>query len=257
MGKRRAAASPTSSPTRSRGISLLRPFDHLWVELILESTDPKKKFSVRDPKGDVLFYGGERLENFTGRGRGRRFHMCLLTPDLMEVLNIYRKEVAIWMGCFCNATCMEQLKVTSLGSRERLLGSVDQELKWSPGVLLNLRNTKGAVELRLRGPKSNFTCCGLWDTKFDILDANSKVVGHIKQETSTVFAHNFNLAFPVALDDKIKAILLSVCFMIACRTNDIRNDGYALTSTLIPTVLEEPITEQPTQPTLGTGTEVA
>lgn len=228
MGKKREKAPHSSPTTRSKGLEVFNPLDHLWIELLLESTDPRKKFTVRDPTGHLLFYGGERLENFSGRGRGRRFHMTLLTPDLKEVVNIYRKEVAIWMGCFCNATCMEQLKITAAaGAKEKLWGTVDQVTKWTPGVLLDVKNSKGKSLLRLRGPKSNATCCGFWAPVFEIYDDNSKVVGVLKQELSTAFAHNFNLSFPVALNEKLKVMLVCICFMVAYRNNDIKPDGYA------------------------------
>lgn len=211
--------------SRSKGLEPLRPLDNIWIELILGGTDPRKKFTVRDTAGHVLFYVGERQENFQGHGRGRRFHMCLLTTDLTEVLNIYRKEVAIWWGCFCNPSCMERLKITNV-SKERVLGSVEQVTKVSPGIVFEVKDSKGVTQLRLYGPGSNFSCCGFYETKFQIFDINGKQVGSIKQELTTVFAHNFHVFFPVQLDPKLKCILLSVCIMVSCRNNDLKLDGY-------------------------------
>lgn len=216
-----------TSPSRSKGLRELRPLDHIWVELLLESVDPKKKFTVRDPSGELLFYGGERQENFLSRGRGRRFHMTLLNNEMTEIINFYRKEVAVWLGCFCNATCSEQMKVTVAGLRERVIGTVEQQTKMTPGVILEVKNAKNVLEMRLKGPKTRFTCCGLWEKKFEILDPANKVIGSIKQDMSSPFAHNFSITFPVVMDEKMKTILIGICFMISVRNNNVRTDGYA------------------------------
>lgn len=151
--------------------------------------------------------------------------MTLLSPDLEEVMNIYRKEVTIWFGCFCNATCIEQLRITN-APKDKQIGMVQQVKKITPGVVLEVKDAKGVVVLRICGPYTNLTCCGFWDSRFEIFDSNWKNVGFIRQEMSSVFSHTFNLSFPVALDPKIKAMLLAVCFMMGFRNNDIREEGY-------------------------------
>lgn len=224
--KREKKVRSSKRSKRVMDFDSLNNLDHLWIELILEANDPRKKFTVRDPQGHLLFYGAERRENFIGRGRGRRFHMTLLNPTTMkEVMNIYRKEVTIWFGCFCHLTCIEQLRITN-APKETQLGTVVQVKKVTPGVVLEVRDARGVTQLRLRGPYTNLTCCGFWDAKFQIFDSNEKVVGYVRQEMSNIFAHNFNLSFPVALDVKIKALLVAVCFMMGFRNNDIREEGY-------------------------------
>lgn len=199
--------------SKSKSLDSLKDVDNIWVEVLLSPTDMRKQFSIRGKSGELLFYGSEKLSNFVGQGRGRRFHLVLLTPNMKEVLNVVRKEIMIWFCCFCGNVCMEQLRV-SMVRKDKLVGTVDQVKKCSRGIRLDVMDAKGKKVLQLRGPSHFFACCGLITYKFDVLDLNGKVIGRIARDSSSTFAHNYQLSFPATLDLKIKAVLLGVCFML-------------------------------------------
>ena len=226
MSKKQKKKNPALPSKRSVGLRLLRNLDQVWIELLLTGNDARKKFTVRDTSGVVLFFGGERLEKFTGRGRGRRFHMTLLTTDMQELLNIYRKEVSMCCSCFCYWSCMEQVKVTS-SLKDRLVGTIDQRVRILPGEIMDIKNSKGSLELRLKQKACNCCqCCGYWNVNFDVLNPMKNVIGNLRQERSSGFAHNFSLRFSSLLEDKLKAMLIVAVFVISSRNFEMRRSGY-------------------------------
>lgn len=213
MSKKDKDGSGGTTDSKSKNLDSLKDLDNIWVEVLLSPTDMRKQFSVRGKSGELLFYGSEQMSNFRGQGRGRRFQLLLLSPNMKEVVNVVRKEIMIWFCCFCGNVCMEQLRV-SMVRKDKLVGTVDQVKKCSRGLRLNVMDAKGKKVLQLRGPSHFFACCGLISYKLDILDLNGKVIGRIARDASSTFAHNYQVSFPATLDLKIKAVLLGVCFML-------------------------------------------
>lgn len=200
--------------SKESSLDPLKVLDDIWVELLTAATDMRRRFSVRDKTGTVLFYGSERVVNFRGRGRGRRFQVAVLSAqDYKEVMSVVRKEVMIWCCCFCSASCLEQIRITT-GKKEKLIGSIDQVRRCYPGLTLNVADAKGKKVLKLKGPTFKFSCCGLFAYRFDIFDSNGKLIGKIEQDVSSVFAHHYHISFPSYLDVKLKGILLGVCFLL-------------------------------------------
>lgn len=213
MSKKRKRSPKKEKP---KTLKSLKDLDQMWVELVMRTSDPLKKFMIRDKTGNILFYGGEHYDTLGGKGLGRRFHLILFNERQKEILHVHRKEVVIWFGCFCGAMCREELRVTD-PKNEKLFGQMDQVLKWSTAAHFEVTDDKRNKMMYLRGQPTRFKCCGVFPVQFEVLDVNGNIIGKIEQDVSTQLSHNFIISFPAAMDIKLKSVLLGACFMLVSK----------------------------------------
>lgn len=212
------------------GLEALVDVDHILIKQhietleFLKSIDAANKYSIMVP-GEHLILHAEEHSNFFARnliGKSRGFNLKVLSLEHKEIFNVRRAWKCNLLGC-CSPKCLEHLEITT--PEQDVYGTVVQIWKCSArGSYFAVKDQDGEVVLRVQMP-SKMACCS--DMEFEVVDESTgAVVGEIRkkwagfaQEMFTQ-ADNFGVTFPVTMNVKHKALLISVCFLIVSTTAD-------------------------------------
>lgn len=185
------------------------------------SMEAANQYSVFDAQGLLLFHAFEK-SNFFARnliGRSRGFTMKVMDPQMQEVITMTRPHRCPLFG-MCTPKCCEFISVSEMGAIEQIWPSC-----CSTNMFFAIKDENDDIKLRIRTPSGMGWCS---DRQFELVDMEGNVLGEIRKkwggflkETFTE-ADNFGITFPIDLDVKLKALLVSACILLVRITGFLR-----------------------------------
>ena len=187
------------------------------IELLELVTDLEtaNQYEISNNMGQK-FFTAEEDSNFCARqccGPERGFEIAISDISGSKILHMSRPFKCCNCICF---PCNKHELVVKHAISDQVLGSVKQN--WSIFPSFKVRDDTGQHVFNIEGPCSLFHCCQ--DINFEVTDLNGVKLGNIQKQFSGIGmemmtdADNFNVSFPVDLDVKLKAVLLSALFLI-------------------------------------------
>lgn len=187
-----------------------------WTEFLV-GFETDNKYSVKSEVGNDLFLAVEESGCCARNccGPYRSFHLKILDMDKNEIIRLSRP-----LRCThcCFPCCLQSIEVCL--PDDTVIGSVEQEWTfWRPAF--RVKNESGDVVLKIVGPLCTFTrSCGR-TADFRIMSWDGETeVGKISKHWSGLGPELltdtdlFGISFPVDLDIRMKAVMMSACFLI-------------------------------------------
>lgn len=220
---------PQPIPGVPPGLEYLTSIDqlliHQQVELLEVFTGWEfcNKYQIKNTMGQQVFFAAEESDTCMRQccGSARGFIVHITDNFGQEVIRVTREFKCCAGCCWCadSDICGYELRVEApVGN---VCGYVRQlQSGWSPRYAL--RDATGEDVLYVEGPCCvvNGICC-TWDQEFKVLTRDrANQVGVVSKQWSGLVreyftdATNFNASFPIDLDVRMKAVVLSAAFLI-------------------------------------------
>lgn len=213
--------TPVTPPNCPPGLEYLAQIDqiliHQQVELleVLTGFETNNKYEIKNALGQRVYFAAEENDCCTRTfcGPARSFVISVIDNTGREVMKLHRPYRC---SACCFPCCLQELEVEAPPGTT--VGYVIQN--WHPCLpKFTVQNEKKEGVLKIIGPCVPCSCCG--DVNFEVKSLDeSQDVGRISKQWSGFVkeaftdADNFGIQFPMDLDVKIKAVLLSACFLI-------------------------------------------
>lgn len=179
---------------------------------ILDTFNTKRKFSILNGKGDIVF-GAAELTSFLGSccGPARPFEIAFVNKEGQEVIRATRPLRCDWCMFPC---CLQEITVCSPPGE--VIGKVKQVCHPLRSKYAILDNTGNTV-LYVSGGIGQ--CCCSFNFQVLALDGEQEV-GRVKKNFTGLPSEALNdtnilgVSFPLDLDTRIKATLLTIAFLV-------------------------------------------
>ncbi|XP_007250734.1 phospholipid scramblase 2 isoform X1 [Astyanax mexicanus] len=213
--------APQCPPGCPPGLEYLTQIDqiliHQKVELMeaMLGWETNNQYVVKNSLGQQVFLAAEENDFCTRTmcGPMRSFVLHLQDNTGREVLTLTRP-----LNCSscCFPCCLQELEVQSPPGQP--IGYVIQ--KWHPYLpKFTIKDERKQSVMQIVGPFCDCNCCS--DVNFEVMSLDgASVIGRISKQWTGMEAEmltdadNFGVQFPMDLDVKIKAVILSACFLI-------------------------------------------
>lgn len=219
---------PAADPNCPPGLEYLTQIDQLLVQQTVEileafvGIEGNNKFHVKNSTGQRIYYAAEESDccprMVCGPHRGFTMHMV---DNYGEFVMKSTRDFKCCGGvCFCACLDCFSYEIEVEAPPRVPIGYVKQG--WSLfKPVFNIQDEDHQTVLQLKGPCAccmcEIPCC---DVEFGIYTMAGRRIGRISKQWSglakEVFteADHFGVSFPVDLDVKVKATLLSAVFLI-------------------------------------------
>ncbi|EFX80807.1 hypothetical protein DAPPUDRAFT_211709 [Daphnia pulex] len=203
------------------GLEYLTQVDQILVHQMVEilemftGFETNNKYVVKNSVGQKIFFAAEDsgcCERYWCNNL-RSFEMNILDNFGNEVIHIHRPLAC--QSCLYPC-CLQKMEVSAPPGN--VIGTIEQE--WSIFPRFKVKDVSGNVVLKIEGPFFPCSCCGT-DVNFEIFSSDGEQkVGKISKQWAGILremvtdADVFGINFPMDLDVKMKAVLLSACFLI-------------------------------------------
>lgn len=212
---------PDPIPGVPAGLEYLSQIDQLVVKQSIElfemftDFETSNKYKVRNSMGQDVYNAVEESD-FCSRqccGPNRSFKIHIKDAAKRDVIIAERPFVCTVLPCF--SSCRFEMTVKS-PMNDEVLGYIRQNF-YCCHPNFSVLDANMTEIFKVEGPCIQ---CGCSDKVFEIQDLNGTKCGAVTKKWSGILkeaytdADNFNVSFPIDLDVKLKATLLSLVFMI-------------------------------------------
>lgn len=189
--------------------------DHIRIEQKKETLEFINPFNqantyyVRDQSGRELLLAEEYRHFLLGSSA----FTLRIRDQTQEIFTVKRRLACVPFG-YCFPRLLERLVIEAATGEP--IGTVDQ-VRRGCSLYFTIKDEAGQVQLSVRFPSSMSFCS---DMAFEVVDVHDNVVGEIRKkwagfaQEAFTNADNFGVSFPVDLDVKFKALLISVTFLL-------------------------------------------
>lgn len=210
------------------GLEELRDVDHVCIQQRVESLEffvgnnANNKYKITHPSGKLILYAAE-FSSLWQRyliGKERGFELKIFNAINQEVVHVKRKFKCGLFAC-CSQKCLEHVDVRA--PQEELFGTVVQVWRTCSDMHYGVNDEDGNLLFRVRPPNKMIFFS---DWEFQVYDAHDNVIGEIRKKWAGIgqemftSADNFGIKFPVQMDVKHKALLITACILLVSGWRD-------------------------------------